>query len=298
MTINNTNVIEHPNLIAALAAVQAELPKVIKTETAEVQMKTGGKFKYAYANLADVLAAVLPITGRHGLALTQTIEFNESGRMILRSTLAHTSGEKIDSLFPIAGGTPQEIGSQLTYGKRYTALGLVGVAPEDDDDGQVAQSAPKFEPRQYAKTRSAPAAKGTVRKPPPAMQKPKDDEIVDAEIVVNEAPLASDSPMWDENGKMIVQGSPAPRQKTSAIISDKQIKFIIDLGKGAGLDEMGIEGLLVDMDLQGEVPEKLADLTKQQASDVISWLKDQPKVEKEAPAGYDESVDPYTGQSI
>src|SRR5690606_21803603 len=43
-----------PNLAAALAAVQAQLPEIRKGETAVVPTKSGGKYTYSYANLADV----------------------------------------------------------------------------------------------------------------------------------------------------------------------------------------------------------------------------------------------------
>jgi hypothetical protein len=39
------------------------------------------------------------------------------------------------------GGNPQATGSAITYGRRYTAMTLLGIAPDDDDDGNAAAQA-------------------------------------------------------------------------------------------------------------------------------------------------------------
>lgn len=127
-----------PNLAAALAAVQAQLPEIRKGETAVVPTKSGGKYTYSYANLADVSKVVLPLLGRHGLAwITQpTIR---DGRFVLAYELRHVSGEAISGEYPLPDrGTPQEIGSAITYARRYTLCSVTGVAPADDDDDAAA----------------------------------------------------------------------------------------------------------------------------------------------------------------
>lgn len=56
---------EHKTLGAALAAVQADMPSVHKGKTANV-----GQYRYTYADLADVSAAILPLLAANGLAFT------------------------------------------------------------------------------------------------------------------------------------------------------------------------------------------------------------------------------------
>lgn len=126
-------------LAAALAAVQAKLPEVRKTETATVPMKSGGKYSYTYADLADVSRAVLPLLGAHGLSFTCRPTINAGGRFVLAYSLMHSSGEREDGEYPLpASGTAQEIGSAITYGRRYVLCAVTGVAPDADDDGSAA----------------------------------------------------------------------------------------------------------------------------------------------------------------
>jgi hypothetical protein len=127
------------NLTAALAAVQADLPRISKSETAEVKTKTGGTYKYTYADLAAVSAAVLPKLAAQGLAWV-TAPTLVDGRLVLAYELRHTSGEKVEGTYPLTGGTPQEIGSAITYARRYCLCSVTGVAPESDDDDAAAAS--------------------------------------------------------------------------------------------------------------------------------------------------------------
>lgn len=126
-------------IAAALAAAQAEFTTVTKTSSATVPTKSGGKYTYTYANLADVSAAVLPILARHGLSFTCLPEPGERG-WIITGTLLHESGEQLTAWLPLYGATPQEIGSSLTYMRRYLLGAITGVVTDDDDDGSAAQT--------------------------------------------------------------------------------------------------------------------------------------------------------------
>jgi hypothetical protein len=121
-------------LVAALAAFQAELPTIMKDSTAKVLTKTGGTYTYDYADLAVVAGVVLPALGRQGLAYSAKIL---PGKLICQ--LRHVSGEMDESEWPIPEGTAQEVGSQITYGRRYCLLAMTGVHPVgEDDDGAAA----------------------------------------------------------------------------------------------------------------------------------------------------------------
>ena len=127
-------------LAAALAAVQAELPRIHKGQTATVPMKTGGQYSYTYADLADVSAAVLPLLGKNGLAFT-TWPTLAGNRFVLRYELLHSSGESKGGEYPLpmdAGA--QALGSAITYARRYCLCAVTGVAPDDDDDAAAAEA--------------------------------------------------------------------------------------------------------------------------------------------------------------
>jgi len=123
-------------LSAALAAFQADLPQVLKTQTATVQTKAGGSFGYSYADLAQVSAAVLPKLGALGLSWTTLPTMSAENRFVLSYRLMHTSGESLAGEYPLPQtGTSQEIGSAITYARRYALCSVVGVAADKDDDG-------------------------------------------------------------------------------------------------------------------------------------------------------------------
>lgn len=131
---------EGRSLPAALAAVQAELPVIAKTETAKVPTKTGGSYSYSYADLAAISRAVLPLLGRHGLAWVTMPTLNGDHKFVLRYQLQHVSGASLTGEYPLSGNTPQEIGSAITYARRYCLCSVTGVAPESDDDDAAAAS--------------------------------------------------------------------------------------------------------------------------------------------------------------
>ena len=134
-------------LAAALAAFQAKLPALAKNKTAKVRGTTkDGKpyeYEYGYADLADVSATVMPLLGAVGLSFTARPMFNESGRFVLAYKLLHASGDFEAGEYPLPQqGTSQEMGSAITYARRYALSSVTGVAAEKDDDGKIASERP------------------------------------------------------------------------------------------------------------------------------------------------------------
>jgi hypothetical protein len=125
----------HETLAAALAAAQAAMPPVVKDRVAKI----GPGREYRYADLATILATVRPVLGAHGLALTQRTQIRGEA-IILLTELRHSSGEVLDSEYPVAaiGARHQDMGGALTYARRYALCGLVGIAADEDDDGASA----------------------------------------------------------------------------------------------------------------------------------------------------------------
>jgi hypothetical protein len=129
------------SLAEALAVLQTQLPEVRKGQTAVVPTKSGGQYKYTYASLPDISQALLPLMGKLGLAWSCLPTLSE-GRLVLAYVLLHISGEKLEGTYPLAGGTPQEIGSAITYARRYVLCSVTGLAADDDDDGTAASQPP------------------------------------------------------------------------------------------------------------------------------------------------------------
>ena len=176
--------IAHENLAAALAAVQGELTVIAKTELAKVPTKTGGSYSYTYANLAGVSGAVLPLLSRHGLAFITMPTLNEKDRLVLAWELVHESGENRTGVYPLVGVTPQEIGSAITYARRYILSSVTGAATDDDDGEQATryvqqQSRPPRAEEATLTERPKPAAT-----PPPAQKSLTEAIDVPATLVI------------------------------------------------------------------------------------------------------------------
>jgi len=129
-------------LAAALADLQRNLPHIGKDAEADIPTKTGGRYKYNYADLATITDALMPLLGARGLAFTACPTLNSGGQFVLAYRLGHVDGGDICGFYPLGTGTPQQLGSAITYARRYCLCAITGVAPGgEDDDGGAAESA-------------------------------------------------------------------------------------------------------------------------------------------------------------
>lgn len=121
------------------------MPVVPKGKHAEVSTKSGGSFSYTYASLNDVTRVLYPLLAKHGLSFTCNPQVRDNGTGTVGGVLLHVSGESISSELPLFGRTAQEIGSSLTYARRYLLGCLTGVVTDDDEDGSLANTAAQIE---------------------------------------------------------------------------------------------------------------------------------------------------------
>ena len=122
-------------LAAALAAFGAEVTNPPQNRTANVPTKAGGTYSYSYADLGDVLTHVRPVLAKHGLAVTQEVVTHPDS-VDVTTMLLHKSGEYMEfaPLTLPAGGTAQNYGSAISYGRRYGLMAALDIAGEADDD--------------------------------------------------------------------------------------------------------------------------------------------------------------------
>ena len=120
------------NLAVALAKFQGKVSNPSNSKTV-----SAGKFSYKYAPLDEVLNLVRPLLSENGLSVIQAPMSNE-GNVSVSTILLHDSGEYIE-LEPITLKmdkiTAQGAGSATTYARRYALSAVLGIASEDDDDG-------------------------------------------------------------------------------------------------------------------------------------------------------------------
>ncbi len=134
---------EATNEIAtALAAAQGEFTVIEKRKHAKIKTNSGRDFGYAYADISDVLAAVLPHLSKHGLSVIQPTCVIEAG-LFITTRLMHASGQWIESDYPVCSinGDHQKMGGALTYSRRYALCSMLGVSADEDVDGQPAANA-------------------------------------------------------------------------------------------------------------------------------------------------------------
>jgi len=259
-----------PKLNEALAKAQAQFIQPEKNKSVEVKKEGRVLYTTNYADLKNVVEAFRPHIAKHGLSWTQkTVQTQAGWRLVL--TLRHESGEYDETSMPInLDQAPQQVGSQLTYLKRYQAAAYFGIAADDDDDGNAAHGneatfADKGKKNSQAK--QAPPAQKTDRggespaKPPQQQSKPAPGDVerkADASV-----PGPGNSPEQEPK-------KPEPEDYVMPIGSD-QVK-----GKAIGmLDEKTLRGILswTEVEAKKVPPTQSPSLLLEISSNVKAFLK-------------------------
>lgn len=104
-------------------------------------------FKSKYADLGSFIKESREVLCKNGLCVTQTT-VHENGILFLTTFLGHVSGQWIKGTIPIqcTKNTPQEMGSAITYARRYAFAAITGMTGgDDDDDANLAQTGIELE---------------------------------------------------------------------------------------------------------------------------------------------------------
>jgi len=138
-------------LFAALAKAQGAFQPIEKNRSVEIAMKTGGKYRFRYADLEEILAKTRPALSANGLALVQCVEQTQAGPL-LTCRLLHADGGSLLSEVQLPAardlGDPKAFGAAITYHRRYLVTAMLGVAADDDldEDGQEMQQPQRQQP--------------------------------------------------------------------------------------------------------------------------------------------------------
>jgi hypothetical protein len=118
-------------LAASLAKAQVAFPTVTRDKKVTVTTKTGGSYSFTYAPLDSILNAVRVPLADNGLVVVQLIDDGD-----LVTSLIHESGGILSGRVALPTDVDiQGFGSAITYLRRYALQALLGIAAEDDDDG-------------------------------------------------------------------------------------------------------------------------------------------------------------------
>jgi hypothetical protein len=138
--INPVSMLAIDQLATALAKAQRAIKHAEKSQT-------NPHFGKKYATLADVIDACREPLADNDLSYVQKVS-SAQGVVIVETVLMHKSGQSIAATLTMpARNDAQGIGSALTYARRYGLSAMVGVAPDEDDDGNGAGKGDELQPR-------------------------------------------------------------------------------------------------------------------------------------------------------
>jgi hypothetical protein len=120
-------------IAAALAKAQGGMKSAVKDSL-------NPHFKSKYADMSSVKDAIGDTLVKVGIAVIQAHDILENGTLVLRTRLIHTSGQWLESTYPVrpVKDDPQGLSAATTYARRVTLSSILSIVSDVDDDGETA----------------------------------------------------------------------------------------------------------------------------------------------------------------
>jgi len=253
------------SLFSALASARPHFGTIARTKKVRVQPIQGPAYEFMYAPLESVIDATATALADAGLAMIQPCYAVPGGHEI-RTILAHSSGSYLESIMFVSSTVHyfskqdnawmdrplkiQELGSEITYKRRYSAQCVLGVNAEEDDDGNAAdgnevQAQAKSPPRSQPTPPAPKAQKPPERKPEPPKAPPVDPQMqadidrrksVNAGVTADSAkelvpePEPSDEPSTEDLAALNTEAKAAPSWAT---LPDGHVPDEVTMPKGS-----------------------------------------------------------------
>lgn len=160
--------LSHANIYAALSAFQGELKPMEKNAKVKFPTKKGGEIEFSYTTLDEIMKTIYPMLMKHGLSIrhevtekgVEAILVHETYKVVevKKTTKRNFSGteeelEEVDvreeniirsGVVKITFGSDMtDIGSAITYARRYTLNMVLGIASDDDKDASLQKESGK-----------------------------------------------------------------------------------------------------------------------------------------------------------
>ena len=198
----NRSTMDHSPQVCELAKAMAAAQGALKPAPFDMLNPHFGR---RYASLSSIAESCRAALASNGIAVFQGTAFAD-GRVVVTTMVVHSSGQWMRdelSIKPVSD-TPQAIGSALTYARRYSLCGMVGVVSEEDDDGNgKGQDAPKTTPK--------PKATQSAKTPtPPVQQAPQNH--------------ASAEPTPNSSAPELTEGAKIAREVDSIVAWTKRLR--------------------------------------------------------------------------
>lgn len=199
------------NISAALAKAQSAFPDIPKDKTVKVKMKSGGEYSYKYAELSSIVKATRSPLSVNELSFAQGI-VKDGDLPVCITRLLHSSGEWFETSYPVlySEDDMQGLAGGFTFARRYGLSALLGVATEEDTDGNGAN---REKPKQKAQQQEQPPP------PPPPAKEQKVFEVPDK-------PLTALEKM--ELGKFVIPGGPFKGKKLGEVPYDDLMHYKVE----------------------------------------------------------------------
>ena len=175
------------HLTAGLGAAMVAVQRAMKPAQASATGHVGkeGARAYQYANLADVTAALQDLMGKNDLFVTHLPQATDGTCVRLLTYVVHgpSMGWLMSEIVMTpASPTPQNIGSTMTYARRYGLSAMMGVVVEDDDAASASQGQAATNGRPAAASAAAAPAGGR-----PAKTMATHDQLVEIKNLLQQA---------------------------------------------------------------------------------------------------------------
>tara|TARA_R100001086_G_scaffold59597_1_gene27418 strand:- start:148 stop:585 length:438 start_codon:yes stop_codon:yes gene_type:complete len=121
------------NAITDYIKAQKSMGKALKNAT-------NPHFKNRYADLGNVLDACLSAFQNNNFLFIQPNNRDEHGDYVETKVIHESGVEFVSKVYLVIDKqTMQGLGSAITYARRYGALQMAGLAPEDDDGNDASR---------------------------------------------------------------------------------------------------------------------------------------------------------------
>lgn len=136
----------------ATALAKVKFGEIAKSKSVKVMTKSGSSYNFDYAPMEAIMSAIRKPLAEQGLSLSQSVEPLDPPLVgyKVETLLMHSSGEwktantpvilaqKFDKDGKELAATAQEVGSAISYARRYGVTLACCLVADEDDDGNIA----------------------------------------------------------------------------------------------------------------------------------------------------------------
>jgi hypothetical protein len=162
-------------LYQALLKVQSKLGALKKDET-------NPYFKSKYVTLNAVREAILPVLTEAGIVLLQPIVIRDGKHFVVTTLIHAESGESISGETEVISKSytdAQQVGSGISYARRYGLMSLLCLSAEDDDGNSASGKQEELKTSQQPQPAQIPqpAQKPSFKKPSFVKKSEQEEEL-------------------------------------------------------------------------------------------------------------------------